>query len=97
MIPPWNESIEAMLMILPPALRDHDPCRRLREEKGSLQVDVQHIVPIRFAEIKCRGAADDAGIVDQDIEASHLRDDSGNDLVKSLHTGRRRRSHTTCW
>ena len=67
-MPPWNDSIEAMLMILPRRPTDHLPRGGLGQEEGRLEIDVHHRVPVGLGEVERVGAADDAGIVDQDVE-----------------------------
>ena len=42
----------------------------LRQEEDGLQVDVDHRVPVVLGEVERIGAADDAGIVDEDVEAA---------------------------
>src|SRR3546814_14926592 len=57
----------------PPLLldtRDHVPPDRLAEEEERLEIGVHHRVPIRFGEVDRVGAADDAGIVDQYVDAA---------------------------
>ena len=68
-------------MILPPPLRDHVPASRLAEEEDRLEVGVDHRVPILFGEVDRVGAADDAGIVDQDVEPPELLDRRAYDTV----------------
>ncbi len=67
-MPPWNDSIEAMLMILPRPCAMNMPAGGLRHEERGLDVDVHHVVPVLLAELHGVGAADQAGIVDQDVE-----------------------------
>ena len=43
-----------------------------QRKNSALEVGVDHRVPIRLAEIDRVGAADDAGIVDQDVEPAEL-------------------------
>ena len=70
-MPPWKDSIEAMLMILPPRPAPiHAAADRLGQEEGGLQVDVHHLVPVLLGEVERVGAADDAGVVDQDVDAA---------------------------
>ncbi len=45
---------------LTPALVDHVAVGGLRQEEGSLQVDVDHRVPVFLGEVERIGAADDA-------------------------------------
>lgn len=40
----------------------------LRGEKQRFQIDVHHLIPVEFGKLDGIGAADDAGIVDEDIE-----------------------------
>ena len=46
--------------------------RALAEEEERLQIGIHHRVPIRFGEIDRVGAADDAGIVDEDVDAAEF-------------------------
>ena len=68
-MPPWKERSEAMLMILPPpssaSMVRATACDR---KKVGLEIDVHHVVPILLGEVDGIGAADDAGIVDQDVD-----------------------------
>ena len=59
---------------------NHDAGGCLGEEKSRLEVDLQHIIPVGLAEFKCRCAADDPGIINQDIQMSQF----GNDLCDGL-------------
>ena len=45
----------------------------LGQEEARLEVDVHHLVPVGLAEIERVGAADDAGIVDEDVERAGQR------------------------
>ena len=68
-MPPWKVSIEAMLMILPPRLPPAMwRAAAWRQEEHGLQIGVDHRVPVVLGEVEAVGAADDAGIVDQDVE-----------------------------
>ncbi len=48
---------------------------RLREEKRRGEIDLEHGVPIGFGVVHDGGAADDAGVVDEDVEAAAVGDD----------------------
>ena len=50
--------------------RDRTLGERLREEEHALEVDIDHVVPVLLGELQRIGAADDAGIVDQDVGAA---------------------------
>jgi hypothetical protein len=74
-MPPWKDSIEAMLMILPP----RPPATQvlghgLAEEEHGLQIGVHHRVPVVLGEVDAVGAADDAGVVDQDVDLAERGD-----------------------
>ena len=87
-MPPWNESIDAMLMILPPRPACTSACATACARKNgvfrftfsaasqSSSLNVERIV-----------APDDAGVVHQDVDAAggldRLRDDVGR-LVLAL-------------
>ena len=81
-MPPWKESIEAMLMILPPG-----PClticarHGLAQEEHGFEVDVHHVVPVLLGELERSVAPDDAGVVDQDVDAAVGLDHLPHDLV----------------
>src|SRR3546814_10985481 len=45
---------------------------RLAEEEERLQIGVHHRVPIGLGEVDRIGAADDAGIVDENVDAAEL-------------------------
>ena len=55
------------------ALGDKVLRRRLGHEKYALDVEVHHVVPVLFAERQRVLAADQAGIVDQNINMAKLR------------------------
>jgi hypothetical protein len=59
----------------------------LREEEQRLKVDLQDVIPVFFAELKKGGAADDAGIVDQDIEPPKRCNDFCHHFGKPSGTG----------
>ena len=46
----------------------------LRQEEHRLQVDVDHLVPVGLAEVDGVGPADDAGVVDEDVERTEGRE-----------------------
>ena len=54
------------------ALGQHVATGRLAEEEGGLEVGVDHRVPILLGKVDAVGAADDAGIIDEDVEAAEL-------------------------
>ena len=51
-MPPWKESMEAMLMILPPRPCSTN-CRAAawREKEDASRVDVHHVVPVLLGEL----------------------------------------------
>ena len=49
--------------------------RRLAEEEQRLEIGVHHRIPIRLGEIERVFAADDAGIVHENVEPAKLVDD----------------------
>ncbi len=51
-------------------LRRHFPGYRLADEERALQVHAQHAVEIGFLQIEEIGAVDDAGVVDQHVDAA---------------------------
>ena len=62
-----------MLTIAPGAtarlhLRHHLPRHRLADQEGALQVDADHAVEIRLAQVEEIAAVHDAGIVDQNVD-----------------------------
>ena len=54
-------------------LRDHAPGGGLADEKRALEVHPQHAVEVGFRQREEIGAVNDAGIVDQDVEAADTR------------------------
>ena len=56
----------------------------LAHEERGLDVDVHHVVPVFFAELHCIGAANQAGVVDQDVEAAKAGDGFGDDALHRL-------------
>jgi hypothetical protein len=54
------------------ALCEHVPPGRLAQEEQALEVGVDHRVPVGLGELDRIGAADDAGVVDEDVEAAEL-------------------------
>ena len=71
-MPPWKDNIDAMLMILPPPFGNHVARGGLRQEEHRLQVHVEHRIPVGLGEVDGVGAADDAGVVDQDVQPAEL-------------------------
>ncbi|MCY1297236.1 hypothetical protein D9M70_466690 [compost metagenome] len=57
--------------------RDHVSGCGLRQQKGRLQVDVEHTVPVFLGIVEQVGAANDAGIVDEDVDAA----EGGHDVA----------------
>ena len=74
-------------MILPAALGNHHAAGRLRHEEDRLEVDLQHVVPVGLAVFQRGRAADDAGVVHEDVQPAHLGDDLGDDGVQIGHRG----------
>ena len=61
-------------MILPrTGTLEHRPRRRLRQKEHRLEVEIHHRIPVIFGEIERFVAADDAGVVHQDVEPAALR------------------------
>ncbi len=87
-MPPWKDSSEAMLTIRPPGrpsrrlLADELPRRRLRQEEHRLQVHRDHLVPVALGELERVGAADDAGVVHQDVDAPERRGGAGDHVLR---------------
>ncbi len=46
----------------------------LRNEERGLEIDVHHVVPVLLAEVHRIGAADQAGVVDQDVQPAQAFD-----------------------
>ena len=68
-MPPWKASSEAMLTMAPPAAAcEGGAGEGLGEEEHRLEVHVDHVVPVGLGEVDGVGAADDAGVVDEDVE-----------------------------
>ncbi len=63
------------------------PCGRLAEEEQGLEVGVHHRVPIRFGKLESVFAADNAGIVDQNVEPTKPLDRRLDDIVDRLDSG----------
>lgn len=63
-------------------LAGHFTCHRLAHEKGALDVHTQHGVEIVLFDIEKVRHLEDAGIVDQHIDAAELLHDAGD---KSVH------------
>ena len=64
-----------MILPAPPLFldtRDHVAADALAEEEERLEIGVHHRVPVGFGEIDRVGAADDPGIVDEDVDASEF-------------------------
>ena len=53
----------------------------LGHQEGGLQVDRQHLVPIRFGDLRQGLMADDAGIVHQDVHLAQIRFDHRHQAV----------------
>src|SRR3546814_9592157 len=53
-------------------LRHHVPRGGLGEEEQRFEVGVDHRVPIFLGEIEAVGTADDAGVIDQNVETAEL-------------------------
>ena len=84
-MPPWNESTEAMLMTRPRDLiGDHAARNGLRQKKHGLEIDRHDLVPVRLRELEQVGAADDAGVVDEDVDHAELGLDTGDERVVVL-------------
>ena len=68
-MPPWNDSMEAILMILPPLCCAIN-CRAAAWQKKNtvFQIDIDDVVPVLFTEIDSVLAADDPRVIDQYIE-----------------------------
>jgi hypothetical protein len=56
------------------------------KEQG-LQVDLDHIIPVRLTELKRGSPPDDARVVDQDIQPTHLFGHLRHRLVQLLNGG----------
>ena len=59
-------------MIFPALLVDHNPADRLAAEKKTGQVGVQDPTPVLFGYFQGRFGDVDAGVVDQDIDATEM-------------------------
>src|SRR5690606_39077029 len=66
------------------ALGDEVPAGGLAHEERGLDVDVHHVVPVLLAELHRVGAADQAGVVDQHVEAAEAGDGFGDDALDRL-------------
>ena len=71
-MPPWKLSSEAMSMIARLLCVRRRRGEGLARERNRLQVDVDHFVPVGLGEVDCVRAADDAGVVDQDVERTEV-------------------------
>lgn len=60
-------------MILPPFLGDEVLRSRLGHKEHALDVQIHHVVPVRFAEVNRVFTTDQAGVVDQNIDMPKLR------------------------
>ena len=81
-MPPWKLSSDATFTIFPgrPARQQVPPIARDSAEDG-VQVDLEHGLPVLVGELLRRAAADDPGVVDQDVEPARGRD-------RAVHAGR---------
>ena len=52
----------------------HLPRGGLRAQERALQVDPQHPVEVLFGQVEELGGVDDAGVVDEDVDATEVRD-----------------------
>ena len=66
-----------------------------QRKKTRLQIGVDHRVPVLLAEIDRVGAADDAGIVDQDVEPAELGDASRSTTPRDRRDRRRGRPRSS--
>jgi len=67
-------------MIFPPVLLGDKLFRRgLAHEEQGLEVEVDHVVPVGLGEVDGVGAADDAGVVHQDVDVAVGRQRAGDD------------------
>ena len=55
-------------------LRAQVRLRRLGHQERALQVDVQYLIPLRFAEFDGQGVAVDPGVVDDDVQSAERLD-----------------------
>ena len=74
-MPPWNESIEAMLMILPPPAGIMWRAAACERKNTDLRFTSMHRVPVGLGEIDGVVAADRAGVVDENVQAAEFSDD----------------------
>ena len=70
---------EARLTILPDFLGDHAPADRLRHQEAAREIDVERALPGGEADAFGRREIDDAGAIDEDVDAAHLRHHCGDD------------------
>ena len=64
-----------MLTMAPPACAGEGGAGEgLGEEEDGLEVDVDHRVPVGLGEVDGVGAADDAGVVDEDVEGAERQE-----------------------
>ncbi len=63
-----------MLTIAPPPAFGHLARHRLADQEGALEVDVDHRVPVGLGDVEEVGGAEDAGVVDQDVDPSERRE-----------------------
>ena len=67
-------------------LRHHVPCAGLRHQEGTLEIDAQDLVEVGFRNIEEVAGRNDAGIVDEYVDAAETGDDRRDQRV---HIGRR--------
>ena len=86
-MPPWNDIIDAMLMILPRRRASISRPGELAEAEGAGEVHLEHLLPRIDAVVFGGGAVDRAGIVDQDVGRSHVGSDVGEKAVGAVRDG----------
>ena len=65
-------------MTRPPPCRDHDPKRLAPDQEGAAQIDADQPVEVRRRGLEQRLLDQDAGVVDQDVEAAETGDAVSN-------------------
>ncbi len=78
---------EAILMMRPAALPDHGAHDALDEIEGALEVGVDDDVPILLAHAHGQAVAGETGVVDQNIDAPEVGEDSFAERGRRLSVG----------
>ena len=79
--PPARPQPDAVLMMEPPPAAAMMGMTSAGHQKNGFYVHRHHPVPVGFAEFDDRGAANDAGVVEQDVDAAKFADRALDDAL----------------